>query len=73
MIATSHWVEINQKLYALVDSATGEILAKLTFKDFWQYKLTQYLTLEQAQAAAEKAIIAEKIKREEENFPWNAW
>lgn len=72
MTATSHWVEINQKLYALVDSANGEVLAKATFKEFWQYKYTEYLTLEQAQAAAEKAVAAEKIKREEENFPWNA-
>lgn len=48
------WFKINPELYTLADPATGEILAKLTFREFWQYKHLQYLTLEQAKAAAEK-------------------
>lgn len=68
----TQWIEINTELYVLADLATGEILAKIAFKDFWQYKRTEYLTLIQAQAAVENAIIAEKINREQDNLPWNA-
>lgn len=69
---TPTWFKITTEQYALADPTTGEILAKVTFKEFWRYNYTQYLTLEQAKAAAEKAITAAKIKREEENLPWNA-
>lgn len=65
------WFEINSSSWAFADSITGEVYHKLVLKDLWQHKFTQYLTLEQAKAAVENAFEAEKIKKEQDDFPWN--
>lgn len=69
---TQQWVEINQNLWAFADTISGQVYHKLVLKDLWQHKFTQYLTLKQAKAAVENAFETEKIRKEQEELPWNA-